>query len=153
MPAAPANGTSVEVLSGTCARTGDVVYGGATIVIPPAGTPVAASPGVPAPIPVGSVAVTVKENLASLIAGNAAVVVPGVACGDIGGSAVGADLVIGLGEVNGSGEVGAAWLHDGGAGTTTVRVVLIPKGATIPAGAPGFVVPTAPAGSSPESSR
>jgi hypothetical protein len=37
---------------------------------------------------------------------------------------MGSDLALGLGELNGSGYSGVAWLHDNGDGTTTVTVFL-----------------------------
>ena len=61
-----------------------------------------------------------------------------IACGDIGGTTIGAgDLPIGLGELNDSGASGVAWLHDNGDGTTTVSVFIVP-----PAGA---MAPSRPA--------
>jgi len=47
-----------------------------------------------------------------------------IVCGGVGGFRAGDDLVFGLGEANGSGYTGTAWLHDNGDGTTTVALFL-----------------------------
>lgn len=48
-----------------------------------------------------------------------------IACGDVGGMMLGAtDLPIGLGELNGSGYNGIAWLHDNCLSTTAVSLFL-----------------------------
>jgi len=90
-------------------------------------------------IPVEASITTVPLALADIVAGQHAINVHAsaddlgtyIACGDIGGTTIGAsDLPIGLGELNDSGASGVAWLHDNGDGTTTVSVFLVP-----PAGA------------------
>jgi hypothetical protein len=49
-----------------------------------------------------------------------------IACGEIGGTVVDSDLLIGLHELNASGAVGVAWLQDNGDSTTTVALFLAP---------------------------
>jgi hypothetical protein len=129
-----------HIHSGTCATLGDVVYplnnvGGETNDA--AGTPIASMPMGPASaIPTEVSVTTVQTDLNSLVSGEYAINVHEsmenignyVACGDIGGNVMGSDLAIGLGELNGSGESGVAWLHDNGDGTTTVYVFLTHSG-------------------------
>jgi hypothetical protein len=87
-------------------------------------------------IPVEVSVTTVQADLNSLVSSDYAINVHEsadnignyIACGDIGGMMMGSDLAIGLGELNGSGESGAAWLHDNGDGTTTVSVFLTHSG-------------------------
>jgi hypothetical protein len=50
-----------------------------------------------------------------------------IACGNVVGTPNGADLFIGVGELNDSGYAGIAWLHDNGDGTTTVSVFIAEK--------------------------
>ena len=112
---------------------GDVVFplsdvGGA----PPEGTPISTDiQGSQSAIPVDFSDTTVQTSLADILDGNHAIVVHEskdniqnyIACGDLGGTVYGgADLAIGLGEVNESGASGVAWLHDNGDGTTDVKL-------------------------------
>lgn len=84
-------------------------------------------------IPVMASVTTVPLALADIVAGNHSInfhesaenIQNYIACGAIGGAMLGAnDLPVGLGELNGSGYSGVAWLHDNGDGTTTVYVFL-----------------------------
>jgi hypothetical protein len=97
------------------------------------GTPVVSSMvGAASAIPVEVSVTTVQTDLNSLVSGQFAINVHEsaanignyIACGDIGGMMMGSDLAMGLGELNGSGYSGVAWLHDNGDGTTTVYVFL-----------------------------
>jgi hypothetical protein len=124
-----------HIHSGTCATLGDVVYplNNVGSGMTDAGTPVASTPmGPTSAIPVEVSVTTVQTDLDSIVSGEYAINVHEsdenignyIACGDIGGNMMGSDLAIGLGELNGSGYSGAAWLHDNGDGTTTVYVLL-----------------------------
>lgn len=81
-----------------------------------------------APIPVASAVTEVDVALADILSGGHALNVHDpenpdeyVACGNIGGAAdERGDLFVGLGEANGSGYSGLAWLHDNGVSTTVV---------------------------------
>lgn len=93
-------------------------------------------------IPVEASVTTVPMALAEIVAGQHAINVHAsaddlgtyIACGDIGGITIGAgDLPIGLGELNGSGASGVAWLHDNDDGTTTVSVFIVPPAEAVAA--------------------
>jgi hypothetical protein len=81
-----------------------------------------------APIPVAVATTEVAVPLADIVAGKHAINVhdaadPSVyiACGNVGGVPdERGDLFVGLGEQEGSGYMGAAWLHDNGSSTTVV---------------------------------
>jgi hypothetical protein len=126
-----------HIHSGSCASLGDVVYplndvGGP--MMDASGTPMAAgmAMGASSAIPVQVSMTTVQADLNTLLGSAYAINVHEsaenignyIACGDIGGAVMGSDLAIGLGELNGSGHSGVAWLHDNGDGTTTVTVFL-----------------------------
>jgi len=125
-----------HIHSGTCATLGDVVFPLSDVGGPMAdasGTPMAGMPmGPSSAIPAQVSVTTVDADLNTIVSGGHAINVHEsaenignyIACGDIGGEMMGSDLAIGLGELNGSGYSGAAWLHDNGDGTTTVTVVL-----------------------------
>lgn len=129
-----------HIHSGTCATLGDVVFplndvGGE--MADTTGTPVAATAmGPTSAIPAQVSVTTVEADLNTIVSGGHAINVHEsmenignyIACGDIGGTMMGSDLAIGLGELNGSGYSGAAWLHDNGDGTTTVYVFLTHSG-------------------------
>ncbi|MGH2535307.1 MAG: hypothetical protein ACRDJW_23850 [Thermomicrobiales bacterium] len=129
-----AAGHPAHIHAGTCTELGEVVLplenvGGGTMM----GTPVAATMmGPETAIPAMVSVTTVGADLATIIDGGHAINVHEsaenmgnyVACGDIGGAVMGADLAIGIGEQNDSGLSGVAWLHDNGDGTTTVYLFL-----------------------------
>lgn len=101
------------------------------------GTPMAMDMmGAASAIPVLASVTTVEAALADIVAGEHAINVHEspdnmgnyVACGAIGGTMMGSNLAIGLGEQNESGLSGIAWLADNGDGTTTVSVFLISGG-------------------------
>ncbi len=81
-----------------------------------------------APIPVAVATTDVQVPLADIVSGGHALNVHDamdpsvyVACGNVGGSPdENGDLFIGLGEHEGSGYSGVAWLHDNGSSTTVV---------------------------------
>jgi plastocyanin len=126
----------IHIHSGTCATLGDVVYplndlGGP--MMDANGTPIASMPmGATDAIPVDVSITTVQATLNDLVGTAYAINVHEsaenignyIACGNIGGAMMTSDLAIGLGELNGSGYSGVAWLHDNGDGTTTVTVYL-----------------------------
>jgi hypothetical protein len=97
-----------------------------------------------APIPVAVATTDVQLPLAEIVSGGHALNVHDpldpsvyVACGNVGGSPdERGDLFIGLGEHEGSGYSGVAWLHDNG-GSTTV-VVFLSHPAAQPAVAEGL---------------
>ena len=125
-----------HIHSGTCAQLGDVVYPLSDVGGPmmnESGTPEAsqsagASDAIPVEVSITKVQTTLAELTSKPYAINvhesAANIGNYIACGDIGGAMMGSDLAIGIGELNGSGESGAAWLHDNGDGTTTVSVFI-----------------------------
>jgi hypothetical protein len=125
-----------HIHSGTCATLGDVVYPLSNVGGPmtnASGTPEASMQmGATDAIPVETSVTTVQTTLSELTGTAYAINVHEsadnigtyIACGDIGGAVMGSDLAIGLGELNGSGYSGVAWLHDNGDGTTTVTVFL-----------------------------
>ncbi len=126
-----------HIHSGTCTTLGDVVYPLSDVggpMMDASGTPIAAAApaGATDAIPVEVSVTTVQTTLADLngeayainVHESAANIGNYIACGDIGGATMGSDLAIGIGELNGSGESGAAWLHDNGDGSTTVTVFL-----------------------------
>jgi hypothetical protein len=130
-----------HIHSGSCAALGDVVFpltdvGGP--MMDAMGTPMAAgmAMGAADAIPVKTSVTTVQADLNTILSGEHAINVHEsaenignyIACGDIGGEVMGSDLAIGLGELNGSGHSGVAWLHDNGDGTTTVTVFLTESG-------------------------
>jgi hypothetical protein len=81
-----------------------------------------------APIPVAVATTEVPQPIADLISGGYALNVHSsqdisvyIACGNVGGVPdERGDLFLGLGELNGSGYSGTAWLHDNGNSTTVV---------------------------------
>jgi hypothetical protein len=126
-----------HIHAGDCAALGEVVAPlsnvGADFQMD--GTPMSGMTmmGQASAMPVVASVSTVPLALADIVAGNHAINIHEsaeniqnyVACGAIGGAMLGAsDLPIGLGELNGSGYSGVAWLHDNGDGTTTVYVFL-----------------------------
>jgi plastocyanin len=125
-----------HIHAGTCDALGDVVYPLNDVGAPMMdanGTPIAAMPmGASDAIPVDVSVTVVQADLNSLVGSAYAINVHEsaenignyIACGNIGGMMMGSDLAIGLGELNGSGYSGVAWLHDNGDGTTTVYVFL-----------------------------
>ena len=137
-----------HIHNGSCASLGDVVYPLNDVGGPMAGTsgsPVAMTTvGAASAIPVEVSVTTVQTDLNTLVSSAYAINVHEsaenignyIACGDIGGSMMGSDLAIGLGELNGSGHSGAAWLHDNGDGTTAVTVFLTQSGAGAGMGTP-----------------
>jgi plastocyanin len=123
-----------HIHTGQCPAPGDVVFplndvGGEMATN---GTPMATEPmGSSSAIPVDLSITTVDSALNALLDGNHAIVVHEskeniqnyILCGDLGGTVIGgADLAIGLGQLNDSGYSGVAWLHDNGDGTTNVTV-------------------------------
>ena len=130
-----------HIHSGTCATLGDVVVplndvGGEMMGAD--GSPMAMEEmGSSAAIPVDLSSTTVQMALADILGGEHAINVHEsaeniqnyIACGDLGGAVMGgADLAIGLGQLNESGYSGIAWLHDNGDGTTDVKVFLTESG-------------------------
>lgn len=81
-----------------------------------------------APIPVAVATTDVQVPLADIISGGHALNVHDavdpsiyVACGNVGGAPdENGDIFVGLGEYDGSGYSGVAWLHDNGSSTTVV---------------------------------
>jgi hypothetical protein len=130
-----------HIHSGSCAALGDVVFplsdvGGS--MMDDGGTPMAGTAmGSASAIPLKMSVTTVQADLNTILSGEHAINVHEsaenignyVACGDIGGTVSDNSLVIGLGELNGSGHVGFAWLEDNGDGSTTVAVILMEHGA------------------------
>ena len=119
-----------HIHSGLCPTPGDVVAP-LTDVAPPAGDAM----GQGTAIVVGSSVTTVPIALSDIVGAPHSINVHEsqaamdlyIACGDIGGTMVtDADLAIGIGEQNGSGLSGVAWLHDNGDDTTAVYVFLTP---------------------------
>ncbi|HEY7031192.1 MAG TPA: hypothetical protein VH482_07700 [Thermomicrobiales bacterium] len=130
-----------HIHNGTCgAGLGDVVYPLSNVGGPmmnASGTPEASMPmGATDAIPVEVSVTTVQTTLAELTSKPYAINVHEsadnignyIACGNVGGAVMGSDLAIGLGELNGSGYSGVAWLHDNGDGSTTVTVFLTQQG-------------------------
>jgi hypothetical protein len=130
-----------HIHSGTCATLGDVVYPLSDVggpMMDASGTPMAAgmAMGSTAAIPVKASMTTIQADLNTILGAEHAINVHEsaenignyIACGDLGGEVMGSDLAIGLGELNGSGHSGVAWLHDNGDGTTNVTVFLIATG-------------------------
>jgi len=124
-----------HIHNGTCAELGDVVYplndvGGA---LADEGTPVASERalGAETAIPVAVSVTSVDTMLFSLRSGAFAINVHEsaenignyIACGDIGGTLLGDDLIIGLHPLNNSGMAGVAVLH--GNGTNTIVTVYL----------------------------
>src|SRR5262245_37020346 len=137
-PVAVAAGHPAHIHSGTCATLGDVVYP----LNPVSGSAESASGGIPVELSVTRVEASLQAILATPHAINvhesAENIGHYIACGNVVGTVSGQDLFIGLGELNGSGESGIAWLHDNGDGSTTVSV-FIAKGLSsggAPAGTP-----------------
>jgi hypothetical protein len=132
-----------HIHNGTCDNLGDVVYPLSNVSGPTAsntGSPVAgAATGASNAIPVEMSVTTVQTTINDLLSQPYAINVHEsqenignyVACGNIGGTVSGSDLAIGLGELNGSGYSGVAWLHDNGDGTTTVTIFLTHAGAAM----------------------
>ena len=123
-PVAMPAGHPAHIHSGTCSTLGDVVYP----LNPVAGNSGTSSGGIPVQLSVTRVQVKLQDVLASPHAINvhesAENIGHYIACGNVAGTPNGQDLFIGLGELNGSGESGIAWLHDNGDGSTTVSVFL-----------------------------
>jgi plastocyanin len=126
-----------HIHSGTCGDgLGDVVYPLSNVSesVLVNGTPIAgATGGATDAIPVAVSGTTVPSSLADLLASPYAINIHEsaenignyIACGNIGGTMIGAsDLAIGLAELNSSGYSGVATLHDNGDGTTAVSVYL-----------------------------
>jgi plastocyanin len=125
-----------HIHSGTCATLGDVVYPLSDVggpMMDASGTAVAGmAMGATDAIAVDVSVTTVQADLNTIVSGGHAINVHEsaenignyIACGNIGGTMMGSDLAIGLGELNGSGYSGVATLHDNGDGTTTVSVYL-----------------------------
>ena len=129
-----------HIHTGTCANLGDVVAPLSDVGpdLLTEGTPTAASQPVGSTTanPVEASVTTVNMALSQIADGNHAVNIhlsaedigEYIACGDVGGTMMGAsDLAIGLAEPNNSGCSGVATLHDNGDGTTTVSVFLTEK--------------------------
>jgi plastocyanin len=126
-----------HIHNGTCTELGDVVFPLSDVSESALvnGTPIAgAVGGATEAVPVAISGTTVPTSLADLMAAPFAINVHEsaenignyIACGDIGGALIGtSDLAIGLSELNESGYVGVATLHDNGDGTTAVSVYLI----------------------------
>src|SRR4051794_5104196 len=126
----------IHIHSGTCDALGDVVYplsdlGGP--MMDANGTPIASMPmgssdAIPVDVSITKVQTTLADLTSEAYAINAHESAENIgnyiACGNIGGAMMGSDLAIGLGELNGSGYSGVAWLHDNGDGSTTVTVFL-----------------------------
>lgn len=145
-PAAAEPAHPAHIHEGTCSNINpnpeyplaDVSYenlGGSAAASPVGGTPAAAGAntvGVAAAIPAEGSVTQVKVSLQHLLATAHAInvhesatdITHYIACGDIGGILNGKDLVFGIHELNDSGLVGTAWLHDNGDGTTTVTLFL-----------------------------
>lgn len=121
-PVAVASGHPAHIHDGSCAALGAVAYPLENVI----GTSVAASNVIAVELGVTSIDVTLETILAAPRAINVHQSVDNIAsyiaCGDIGGTPNRSDLFIGLGELNGSGYSGIAWLHDNGDGSTTVSV-------------------------------
>lgn len=137
-PVAVPPGHPAHIHSGTCNTLGDVVY------------PLNDVTGTGAPdtdaFEVQWSVTRVEATLASLLQAPFAINVHEsaqnignyISCGDIAGTATGADLFVGIGELNRSGFSGIAWLHDNGDGSTTVSVFLSQglSGAAAPVASP-----------------
>jgi uncharacterized cupredoxin-like copper-binding protein len=141
-----------HIHTGSCANLGDVVaplsdIGPSNLTN---GTPVAGQTvGSASAVPVESSVTTVPMALKDIADGNHAINVhlsaedigEYIACGDVGGTVTGgADLAIGIAELNNSGYSGVALLHDNGDNTTTVSVYLTEK---TEEAAPGAATPSA----------
>ena len=126
-----------HVHTGSCAALGDIAFpltnvGAGTVAD---GTPVATSGaiGAASAVPVAISSTTIDAGLAELTTGNYAINVHKseenidtyVACGDIGGPMIGGDLVVGLQQLNNSGDVGVAVLRPEGDSRTTVSLFMI----------------------------
>ncbi|MEA2584847.1 MAG: hypothetical protein QOF33_2932 [Thermomicrobiales bacterium] len=130
----------VHIHTGTCANLGEVVFPlndtGTGMMTD--GTPVApgAAMGETTAVPVAVSVTTVGETLANLADGNHAINVHEsaqeigiyIACGDIGGQPMGNELVIGLQQLNNSGDIGVAVLRDEGTQTTVPLYMLVVEG-------------------------
>jgi hypothetical protein len=121
-PVAAPPGHPAHIHSGTCATLGDVVYPLNDVT----GSGAPASDAIEVEWSVTRVEATLETILATPHAINvhesAENIGTYIACGNVAGTVSGADLFIGLGELNGSGHSGIAWLHDNGDGSTTVSV-------------------------------
>jgi plastocyanin len=138
-----------HIHAGSCPAPGDVVAPLSDVSfdmnVDGSATAGAAPVGQASAIPVEASVTTVPLALADIVAGQHAINVHAsaddlatyIACGDIGGTTIGAsDLPIGLGELNDSGASGVAWLHDNGDGTTTVSVFIVPPAGAMAASMP-----------------
>jgi hypothetical protein len=127
-----------HIHSGTCDTLGEVVYPLTNVgagSMNAEGTPTAMEQmGSDAATPVEVSVTTVQTDLATLLGADYAINVHEsadnignyIACGNIGGMVMdGTDLAIGVAELNESGYLGTALLHDNGDGTTTVTVALL----------------------------
>lgn len=124
-----------HIHSGTCDQLGQIVYPLSSVsAMDIEGTPMAGGRQVGQTediYPVDVSVTTVKAKLSDLVAGKYAINVHEsmdkiqnyIACGNIGGTMFGNDLVIGLEQRNNSGYTGVALLHGNG-DTTTVTVYL-----------------------------
>jgi hypothetical protein len=123
------------IVSGTCATPGAVTVQlgdvGAGTLDPNAPVASGLTPDSGATIPVDVGVTTVPMALADLVASDSALTVASgagtstdtIACGNLGTTLVGSDLVVGLQAVNGSNSSGIAWLHGDG-NQTKVTVFL-----------------------------
>lgn len=140
-----------HIHAGSCDSLGEVVFPLADLAMPAADE----GSGV---IPIATSVTVVDASLAQILSAPHAVNVHEsyeaignyIACGNIGGSPVGADLVVGLGEMNGSGFSGVVWLRDNGDGTTTVTVFLGHGLAGVAVQVPQVATPPAEATPAPE---
>ena len=141
--ATPAGGTPTtdgahpaHIHTGTCAALGDIVAP-LTELADPTGTVERVGPATARTVKASET--TVDLPLEEIIAGGHAINVhlsagemgTYIACGDVGGAVVTdeggrRELVVGLGELNGSGHVGVAWLGADGERTEVVVVLVEP---------------------------
>jgi hypothetical protein len=124
-----------SIVSGTCDKLGaaTVQLGdvGSSSLDPNAPPPSGLTPDTGVTIPVEIGITTVPTPLADLVATDTALTVASsaatstdlIACGNLGTSLAGSDLVVGLQAVNGSNSSGIAWLHADG-NQTRVTVFL-----------------------------
>jgi plastocyanin len=121
---------TVRLRAGDCAEPGEVVAELEDAVVTPEDD--SGAGGADGVIPVAVSATTVDDAVADLMGGDRVVAVgigdeDPVACGVLGAPAVGGELVVGLGEVAGSGYGGVAVLRQEQAGTTITVYVTGPS--------------------------